>query len=223
MSNSTEDYPDIFAASEDNIIVIDPHFNAYQPSKEHNGVVFVEKCLVRKGKYVRTELSDPDTGALERKPSGDIDAFLVKETNFTDIGGGLQTFERHYATIPSVWYEYEEVTYSTSYTGKINYRLKSGTGAAWSRSRSVLAKATHYYNRKSLVPNDRFPDTRTAGTDFVNDFTKFFNIAPQSSLGRNWENYTVPEFPVFETVIAADKIIPYMGEIYEFIRYTIEF
>lgn len=219
-----DDLPKDFLESESSIIIVDPNFNTYKPQREHDGIVFVQKCLVRKGQYIREALHYIDDAGKEQltahptKPN----AFLVKETNFQDIGGGLQTFERHYATFPTTWYEFEEVSYQTAYYGVINYRGKAGEGADWSISRKVLAQATHYYFKKSDIPTTRVPDTKTAGTQFVDDFTRFYNIPPQSTLGRNWENYD-PEDIIRISVIAPDKIVPYMGEIYELTRYTIQY
>ena len=206
-------------------IIVDASFNAYKPRREHDGIVFVQKCLVRKGQYVREPLHYIDENGEEQLTTHPTisDAFLVKETNFTDVGGGLQTFEKHYATFPTTWYEFEEVTYQTAYYGVINYRGRGGEGADWSAARNVLAKADNYYFKKSDVPTERVPDTRTAGTDFVDDFTKFYNIPPQSALGKNWEQYDTPEEDLTTTVVSPDRIIPYMGEIYELTRYTIQF
>ena len=241
MSNASIVLYDVPASFPENqTIIIDENFNVYKPQREHDGVVYVQKCLVRKSQYVRTSLSfiDESTGqeVLTPHPTKP-NAFLVKETNFKDVGGGLQTFEKHYATFPTPWYEFEEVSYQTSHYGIINYRDKSGEGADWSKSRNVLAKANHYYFKKSDIPTDRVPDGINAGilglfnynqdpvTGGIAKFTKFFNIAPQASLGQNWENYTPDANANFlnVTAIAPDKIEPYMGEIYEFVRYTINF
>ena len=213
-----------FKNDESAILVIDENRNVYKPQREHDGIVYVQKYLVRKGQYTREALHYIDDAGKEQLTAHPTksNAFLVKETNFQDIGGGLQTFERHYATFPTTWYEFEEVSYQTAYYGVINYRGRSGEGADWSISRKVLAQATHYYFKKSDVPTTRVPDTKTAGTQFVDDFTRFYNIPPQSTLGRNWENYT-PEETLKISVIAPDKIVPYMGEIYELTRYTIQF
>jgi hypothetical protein len=222
MSDLVYDLPQSFLEDEESFLVIDENFGFYKPRREHDGNVFVEKCIVRKGQYRRTPLTDSDSGAMVTK-SNRTDAFLIKETNFQNIGGGLQSFERHYATLPTTWYQYEEVTYQASYNGRINYRNRSGSGASWSRARNVLAKASHYYLGKGDVPQDRHPDTSNAGIDFANDFTKFFNIAPQAYIGSNWESYTTPNNPLVVAVVAPDKINTYLGEIYELIRYTIEF
>lgn len=234
-ANLSDDLPVSFVPDE--TIIIDPNFNIYKPQKEHDGVVYVQKCLVRKDQYKIQELSYTDGEGIEQLTQHPTrsDAFLVKETNFKDIGGGLFTFEKHYATFPTAWYEFEEVSYQTSHRGIINYRKKGGEGADWSKSRDVLAKAEHYYFKKSDIPTERVPDTVNAGVTglfaYENDpntgqfrrFTQFFNIAPQASLGANWENYTPDDQLLNVTAIAPDRIVPYMGKIYEFVRYTINF
>ena len=234
-SNLTDDFSETFP--DDTTIIIDPNLHIYKPQREHDGIVYVQKCLVRKAQYVRQLLSYQDNEGKEQltQHPDRSNAFLVKETNFKDIGGGLFTFEKHYATFPTSWYEFEEVSYQTSHYGIINYRDRSGEGADWSKSRDVLAKATHYYFKKSDIPTERIPDSRNAGVEglflFEQDpttggiarFTNFFNIAPQASLGKNWEDYTPEDALLNTTAIAPDKITPYMGEIYEFVRYTINF
>lgn len=220
MSDLVYDLPDSFLNDEKAVFVLDANASFYQPRKETDGFVLVEKCLVRKGQFVETPLTD-NNGNLVASSSR-TDAFLVDETNFTDIGGGLQTFERHYATFPTTWYQYEEVSYQTAYYGVINNKDRvTGTGA-WSKTRSVLAKATHYYLRKNDIPTQRVPDEVNAGIEYVNDFTKYYNIAPRAIV-TNWENYTAPLDPPVVVAITPDRIKPYMGRIYEFIRYTIEF
>lgn len=236
MSNLVEDFPEELEPDKA-VIVVDPFLNVYQPRRESDGVVYVEKCLLRKGQYNFDynveKFLDPDTNEMIASTTH-TNAYLVKETNFQDIGGGMQTFEKHYATFPTPWYEFVEVTYQTSHYGVINYRDKEGQGADWSKARTVLAKANHYYFQRKDIPLTRVPDTQNAGIDYLNDYqtdifgniTKFnshYNIAPQSRAGRNWETYVEGDDTLKTTVIAPDDIRPYMGNIYEFIRYTIQF
>lgn len=212
MSNLVYDLPNSFLNDEDAVVVLDPNFNFYNPDLKHNGIVYVEKCVVRKGKYSSTT---PLTSSEIR-----TNAFLVKETNFTDIGGGLQTFEKHYATMPTTWFEYAQENYRASWWGAINFRSVTGAGDSWSVTRSVAAKATHYYIKKDDVPSVSTPDTETAGQDYVNDFTKLYTTNPMSKLGRFWE---AELGNIGQTiVIAPDEIGVYIGDIYELVRYTIE-
>lgn len=122
------DFSDEFLNDENAVIVLDANHNYYKPQVEHDGVVFVEKCLVRKGKYVPDVNLTPSTNR--------VGAFLVKETNFQDVGGGLQTFEKHYANIPTTWFDYVQVSYRTLWWGAINYRSSSGGGDSWDKTRA---------------------------------------------------------------------------------------
>ena len=135
----TDDIPVSFKENLKEILVIDEHFKIYQPDIKHDGIVKVELCLVRKDQYVETELTTND-GELVPSPTLPT-AFLVDETNFQDIGGGLQTFERHYATFPSTWYDFKEVTYRTTYWGAINWRTWGGNTKSWHREKKCVSKS----------------------------------------------------------------------------------
>ncbi len=213
------DLPESFLEDENAVLILDENANFYKPQMEHDGVVFVEKCLVRKGKYIPTPLSNPN-GSLIAK-SNVFDAFLVKETNFQDIGGGMETFEKHYATFPTIWFDYQQLSYRALWNGKINYRAKSGGGDAWDKTRNTEAKATHYYFDRKSVPTIPVPEGYDVGETFRNNFTRTYTIAPESRIGGNWENNlgTIGK----TVVIAPDKISNYMGEIYELVRYTFTF
>jgi hypothetical protein len=213
------DFSDEFLDNENAVLVLDANFNFYKPRMEHDGSVFVEKCLVRKGKYVPTPLSD-SSGNLTAKLSNS-NAFLVKETNFSDVGGGLLTFERHYATIPKTWYQYEQVSYRTLWWGAINYRSSSGGGDSWDKTRTTSAQAYYYYFTKNELPTIPVPEGDFVGRDYLNDFTRVFTIAPESRVGSNWEGQAGGYGTT--VAIAPDKITPYMGEIYEFVRYSFTF
>jgi len=209
----TFDFSDEFLNDENAVIVLDANHNFYKPQVEHDGVVFVEKCLVRKGKYV------PDVNLTPSANRGN--AFLVKETNFQDVGGGLQTFEKHFARIPTTWFDYVQVSYRTLWWGAINYRSSSGGGDSWDKTRASAAKATHYYVTKSVLNSlSAVPETDTNGEDYVDDFSRIYTMIPQSRFGYNFESRIGK---LGQTIaIAPDKIRVYMGDIYEFVRYTID-
>jgi hypothetical protein len=214
------DFPESFQNDENAILLIDANNSVYQPNDVSDGVVYVEKYLVRKGKFRETERLDEneDLVASTIRPN----AFLVDETNFQDIGGGLQTFERHYATFPSSWYDFQEVSYRTVYWGAINWRSRSGTGATWQTERKVLAKATRYYLKHKDVPTDKVPEDDLQATKFADRFDIYYAFEPEGRLGRNWEDYIPDPNNPTKVVIAPDSIRKYMGYIYEFTRYTIE-
>lgn len=83
-------------------ILLDANARFYQAQPQGNAYVYVEKYAARKGDFTPAAIG---TSADNR------DAYLVKETNYKDIGGGLVTFERHFAVIPNEWFSYEQVTY----------------------------------------------------------------------------------------------------------------
>lgn len=217
----TFDFPESFKNDENATLLLDANFSVYQPRDVSDGVVYVEKYLVRKGKFVETERVD-SSGNLT--PSTiHTDAFLVDETNFQDIGGGLQTFERHYATFPSIWYDFQEVSYRTVYWGAINWRTRSlFGGATWHTQRNVLAKATRYYLPESEVPTNIVPEDDNQATLYAFDFTKIYAQEPEGRLGKDWEDYIPNPTNPTTVVIAPDRVQKYMGHIYEFIRHTIE-
>lgn len=214
------DFPKTFQDDEDAILLLDANFRVYQPRDVSDGVVYIEKYLVRKGRFVRTKRTNEDQSLVASLFH--TNAFLIDETNFQDIGGGLQTFERHYATIPNTWYDFQEVSYRTVYWGAVNWRTRSGGGATWHSERSALAKATRYYFTLKDLPTDVVPEDDNQATEYVNDFTKIYAFPPEGRLGLNWEDYTPDPANLKTFAIAPDKVTRYMGDIYEFIRYTIE-
>lgn len=205
------DFNKEFKNNQNLIITIDPNFNAYKPRAESDGFVFVEKCLCRRDRYIKTPLGEKKS---------DRDAYLVKETNQTQVGGGLVSFERHYATIPSTWFDYELVTYRVIWNGRVNYRNNfNGSGSSWDKTRKSIATAERRYFFESentlgipVLPTERVEDRiDTAGTLFVDDFTKLYTVAPESlGAGNNSKR-----------VIAPDRVELYMGNIYELTRFTI--
>lgn len=83
-------------------ILLDANARFYQAQAQGDAYVYVEKYAARKGDFTPAAIG---TSADSRS------AYLVKETNYTDIGGGLVTFERHFAVLPGVWFNYEQVTF----------------------------------------------------------------------------------------------------------------
>ena len=206
----TFDFSDEFLDNLNSVLVLDENFNFYKPRMEHDGVVYVEKCLVRKGRYIPSELTN-QSGFPYAKPNRS-DAFLVKETNF----------ERHYATIPTTWFDYQQVSYRALWDGTINYVSEAGGGDSWSKTRITSAKATHYYFNKNQLPTIPVPfQDEDNGQTYVNDFSRIYTTAPRSSLGRNWEDQIGSQGIL--VAIAPDRITPYMGDIYELIRFTFIF
>ena len=83
-------------------ILLDANARFYQAQAQGDAYVYVEKYAARKGDFTPAAIG---TSADSRS------AYLVKETNYTDIGGGLVTFERHFAVLPGEWFNYEQVTF----------------------------------------------------------------------------------------------------------------
>lgn len=74
--------------------LIDPNANVYLADTNFpDSLVYVEKYAMLKGTY--QPLTRGEGSNYHEK------AYLVAETNFDDIGGGVRTFERHYARVPS--------------------------------------------------------------------------------------------------------------------------
>lgn len=213
------DLPASFLTNEESVLVLDELPKIYSPSTRHDGIIIAQKCLVRKNKYKDTSTTIETNQPVSSHPKWN-GSYLVKETNFQDIGGGLMIFEKHYATLPTIWFEYEEVSYRADYNGKINYRNRAGIGASWHKTRNTIAKATHYYLPKPLIPTAVVPDSDNAGKLYAFNFAYYFNTPPQARLSKGWEDYDSPQG--LTIAIAPDKIQRYMGDLYEFVRYTIE-
>lgn len=207
----TLDFEKSYTNNLDQQKVLDLNMNIYRPNDRTDGLVYVEKVFCKKDRFKTTPLGT-------RK--SDRNAFLIKETNQTDVNGGFMTFEKHYATIPSTWYEYELMTYRELWDGRVNYRNNfNGSGSSWDKTRKSIARAERRYffeNQNSfgipVLPTDFVPDgDDNAGTNFVDDFTKIYTVSPESQRSGT----------AIERVIAPDKIQLYLGNIYELTRYTI--
>lgn len=212
MSKTTLDLPQSIRDSDNEVLVLSSFHNVYQPSNEHDGQVFVEKCLVRKSNYIALPLNTEKILANKR-------SYLVQETNFQSVNGGFTTFERHYATLPSDFFDFAEVSYRALWWGAVNYRSIVGSGASWDATRFTLAKRTHRFFLEKDLPTSPVPEGDEVGETFANDFTRVFTIAPESRLGQRWEKQTT--LVGKDIAIAPDTVNVYMGNIYEFIRHTI--
>ena len=85
-----------------NGLLIDKHAGFYQAQPNGNAFVYVSKYAVKSADFT--------PGAIGASHDTE-DAYMVKETNISNIGGGLMTFERHYAALPDTWDGYEIVSY----------------------------------------------------------------------------------------------------------------
>jgi hypothetical protein len=207
------DLPKTFTENGDPI-VLDSFHNIYKPRQETEAVVYVEKLCGFKNAIVPLKLGTKKS---------DRSAFLVKEGNYTNLDGNLVTFERHYAEVPPTYVDYEITSYRVLWNGTVNFRTRTGSGSQWDRTRRTLAKVTKRYFLESqnahsipVLPTDFVPESDDAGTDFRDDFTKIFTIAPESR-GANRYRGASPQ----KRVIAPDRIEIYLGNIYELSRFTV--
>ena len=81
--------------------ILDPSFSFYQAQKEGDAQVHVQKVLVGKAAYTPLPIGSP----MPIRPG----LSLIKEDNYTDIGGGYATIHRHYAKRPLDWFDYEQL------------------------------------------------------------------------------------------------------------------
>lgn len=74
--------------------LLDPNANVFLADTNFpDSLVYAEKYAILKGAYVPLDRGVPSNYHDQ--------AYLVNETNFNDIGGGIRTFERHYAKVPN--------------------------------------------------------------------------------------------------------------------------
>mgnify|MGYP003331757412 CR=1 FL=1 len=84
-------------------LLLDANAGFYEAREKGNAYVYVEKYAINKNNYIPLKIGT----ANEQRPK----TYLVKETNYTDIGGGFISFERHYAVVPDSWFDYQVVSY----------------------------------------------------------------------------------------------------------------
>ena len=139
------------------VLIDDSHSNYYL-QEQGEAQVTTQKFLVRK-EFYRPPILGTALGINE------TDKILIKEDNFTDIGGGYATFLRHFATMPKPWFSFEEksvLVYEVGGMMGINYDSFYGeknafgnTGfnykGATRRNVNYLAKATRYYVTKTTM------------------------------------------------------------------------
>ena len=78
--------------------LIDSNHGHYYLQDHGDALVRTQKFLVPKKKYIPSPLGQESRGRR----------FLIKEDQFTDIGGGYATFVRHIAQMPKPWFSFEE-------------------------------------------------------------------------------------------------------------------
>ena len=162
-------------------LLLDANFRNYSTLPSGGGIVFVEKYAVRKA-FVNRQAIGTES---DLRPG----SYLVKETNYQDVGGGWFEFERHYSPIPESWYDYQVVNYRIDYFLFIT-TINSRDPSPNDQGRQVLAKATRTYHLESEL----------------------------ADLSINIEAPALNP-PVTNAVIAPDGLTIHLGKIYELITY----
>ena len=165
----TFDLPQGFAEKENSATLLDANHSVYYLQAEGDAKVYVEKWSVKKINY--------EPLPVGTRKSNNASASLIKEDSYTDIGGGICTFLRHYALTPVSWFDYESVqcllynSYGISQGNRVGINYDYGGGqnpwgfgffgfltGFYRRDMTFTAKATRYY-----VPADVFETSYTDG------------------------------------------------------------
>lgn len=170
-------------------LLLDANASNYSTLPNGGGIVFVERYAIRKPFASRQAINTPSTFRPE--------TYLVKETNYTDVGGGWFEFERHYSEVPATWFDFKPISatvavFSFAFTRWVlNPRFGSG------RQIPIVATATRRYYLEE-------------------DLSEPGNVVLQP-----------PEYELtgasvtFEDVIVSpDDVTVHLGKIYEVTRYT---
>ena len=137
-------------------IQADGNARVYYLQEQGDAQVVVEKFVQKKSFYTPATLGTP----RQLNPN----QYLIKEDGFSDIGGGMAQYFRHYASIPSPWFSFEEksvLVYEQGEMMGINYdsfQGRNGFGnvgfnykGATRKNLNYLAKATRYYVTKETM------------------------------------------------------------------------
>lgn len=179
-------------------ILLDENAGFYYAQPQGNARVFVEKYAARKNDFTPATIG---TSAISH------DAYLVKETNFTDIGGGLMTFERHYAALPNSWDGYEVVSYTEQ------ERYEGFGGATGQIVVNPEARPTGMYN---FISNSDTV-TRLAKATRTYYLEDNFN---ESTLDLTMSGYVAPTGSI---KVRPDSFRVYMAGIFEVTSYFVQY
>jgi hypothetical protein len=186
MSNFvTHDLP-IESAEGEEPLLIDANAGFYEAQPRCKSYVFVERYVQKKTFFEPL----PEGTESSIRP----ETYLIKTTNYQDIGGGLIMFDRHYARIPLDWFDFQVVSVTTAVDKGLldaTYIVNPFSGSG--RNTSVLAKATRRYYLESNLP-----------TDLV------INIPQFSQIGTVTGSIDFPSITVRE-----DDVSIYQGNIYQ--------
>jgi hypothetical protein len=143
----THDLP-VESAEGEEPLLIDANAGFYEAQPRGKSYVYVERYVQKKIFF------EPLVEGTES--SIRPETYLIKTTNYQDIGGGLVMFDRHYAQIPLAWFDYQVVGITTSFfrslttTLTINPRFIGGS----QQNTSLLAKVTRKYYLEKDLPID---------------------------------------------------------------------
>lgn len=191
------DLPSISGSGEEPLL-LDANSTTYNLLPVAGGTVYVETYAQKKTNYRELAIGTPSGF----RP----DAYLIKEQNFRDIGGGFWAWERHYAVKPRSWFDYQLVSFS------YGYRLFVIIGGS---------------NTESAYVNTRL-DTFGGGTDStIATATRTYYLKPELdalSLNTNPPALSAETPATFtDEIIREDSLNIYAGNIYERIVYTATF
>jgi hypothetical protein len=160
MSNVTNDLP-VDSAEGEEPLLIDANAGFYEAQPRGKSYVFVERYVQKKVFF--EPLPEGTESSIRPK------TYLIKTTNYQDIGGGLVMFDRHYAQIPLEWFDYQVIAVTTAWVGGLLdsfYYVNPNFSGGVQRNTSVLAKATRRYYLEANLPtllNINVPQQTTLG------------------------------------------------------------
>jgi hypothetical protein len=145
MSNVTNDLP-VDSAEGEEPLLIDANAGFYEAQPRGKSYVFVERYVQNKTFFA--PLPEGTESSIRPK------TYLIKTTNYQDMGGGLVMFDRHYAQIPLAWFDYQVVNITTAFRGGFAGRITINPAFTHGveRNRSVLAQVTRRYYLESQIP-----------------------------------------------------------------------
>jgi len=174
-------------------LLLDANAGNYSVLPNGKGIVHIEKYVIRKPFVNRQEIGTPSSVRPE--------TFLVKETDYTDVGGGWFEFERHYANIPDPWFDFQVISVTTAWVGKLlsaDYVVNPLRSGGSQRNFSTLAKVTReYYLEDDIPTNLDLTAPRFIETSGFTTTVTFTNIK-----------------------LREDDVNLYLGKIYEVARFT---
>jgi hypothetical protein len=205
----THDLP-VESAEGEEPLLIDANAGFYEAQPRGKSYVYVERYVQKKIFF------EPLVEGTES--SIRPETYLIKTTNYQDIGGGLVMFDRHYARVPDPWFDYQVVALTLAFTGgftegtvTINPQFDQGI----KRNTSTLAKVTRrYYLESNLPTNLNFNAPQVSKpVDAVRETVVISGIIITRVVSYNPTTF-------IDEVIREDSVSIYQGNIYEVATFT---